>query len=100
MCDHVTGLVVFDATDSNFYTGHLSPQFDEESVGGTRPWFFQPDDWMPNKPDKAWYGSIWNTRCKVLMCYSTGHATQAEAQAAADEWFKKIQRKAEEPALW
>ncbi len=84
-----TGFTIFDSTDPNFYSGKLSTEFSKESDDGARPWFFQPDNWVPNGEHKN-YGSILANRFKTLMTYSPGFATREEAQVAADDWLKTL----------
>jgi len=79
--------VVFNIFDPSFYSGKVSEKFNALAENGDKPWFFQPSDWAPH-PGSAWYGSQANSMVKVLMPYSMGHATAAEAEAAAHQWAR------------
>lgn len=79
--------VVFDATDPGFYAGKISLEFTKWSKNAEHVWFFQPTDWVPSN-GSDWYGSTTASMTHVLVAYSHGHATAAEAQAAADGWSK------------
>jgi hypothetical protein len=37
-------------------------------------------------PGSDWYGTQAHSMCKVLVPYSMGHATAAEAESAAHQW--------------
>jgi hypothetical protein len=88
-------LIVFDVTDPSFYRGKLSPDFTTHFRNGECPWFFQPDDWIPNNPDNAWYGSISGSLLERLECYSIGYPTREAAQAAAATWLEALRYRAE-----
>lgn len=77
--------VVFNIFDPSFYNGKSSEQFNELSGDGETPWFFQPADWVPH-PGSDWYGTQAHSMCKVLVPYSMGHATAAEAESAVHQW--------------
>jgi hypothetical protein len=79
-------LVVFNIFDAAFYNGKLAEGFTSASEGGDKPWFFQPADWVGGEPLSENYGTIANSKVKVLAVYSMGYATVGEAIVAANEW--------------